>query len=119
MLLLYFHYLYLTLQYKDNVFVQINKANEPFGLHYDLTQVAQGLRILKIDVGYMDILRLEKVLKALDIDEKAIFYGVEDIETNNFFWHVFALIKKVTPSFVSFYNLPYHKLHGVITKVKM
>ena len=105
--------------YKDNVFVQINKANDPFGLHYDITQVADGLRILKIDVGYMDVLRLEKVLKALDIDAKGIFYGVEEIETNNFFWHIFALIKKVTPSFVSFYKLPYHKLHGVITQVKM
>ncbi len=105
--------------YKDNIFVQINKANEPFGLHYDLTQVALGLRILKIEVGYMDVLKLEKVLKALDIDAKGIFYGVEEIETNNFFWHIFALIKKITPSFVSFYKLPYHKLHGVITQVKM
>ena len=105
--------------YKENIFVQINKANEPFGLHYDLTQVAEGLKILKIAVGYMDVLRLEKVLKALDIDAKGIFYGVEEIETNNFFWHIFALIKKITPSFVSFYKLPYHKLHGVITQVKM
>ena len=105
--------------YKDNVFVQINKANEPFGLHYDLIQVAQGLRILKIDIGYMDVLKLEKVLQALDIDAKGIFYGVEEIETQNFFWNLFALIKKITPSFVSFYKLPYHKLHGVITQVKM
>lgn len=105
--------------YKENIFVQISKANEPFGLHYDLIKVADGLKILKIDVGYMDVLRLEKVLKALDIDAKGIFYGVEEIETNNFFWHIFALIKKVTPSFVSFYKLPYHKLHGVITQVKM
>ena len=105
--------------YKDNIFIHINKASEPFGLHYDITQVAEGLRILKIEVGYMDVLRLEKVLKALDIDAKSIFYGVEQIETNNFFWHIFALIKKITPSFVSFYKMPYQKLHGVITQVKM
>ena len=105
--------------YTENIFIQINKASEAFGLHYDLTQVAEGLNILKIDVGYMEVFRLEKVLKALDIEEKAIFYGVEDIETNNFFWHIFSIIKKVTPTFVSFYKLPVHKIHGVITQIKL
>ena len=64
-------------------------------------------------------IKLEKVLKALDISEKAIFYGTEDIETNNFFWHIFAIIKKVTPTFVSFYKLPAHKIHGVVTQIKL
>ncbi len=105
--------------YTENIFIQINKASEAFGLHYDLTQVAEGLNILKIDVGYMEVFRLEKVLKALDIEEKAIFYGVEDIETNNFFWHIFSIIKKVTPTFVSFYKLPVHKIHGVITQITL
>jgi len=105
--------------YKENVFVQVNKTNEAFGLHYDIEQVADGLRVLSVDVGYMEVLRLEKVLKVLDIEERAIFYGVEDIETNNFFWHIFALIKKVTPTFVSFYKLPVNKMHGVITQVNL
>lgn len=105
--------------YKENIFVQINKTNEAFGLHYDLNNVATGLNVLTVDVGYMELFRLEKVLKALDIEERAIFYGVEDIETNNFFWHIFAVIKKVTPAFVSFYKLPVNKIHGVITQVKL
>lgn len=105
--------------YKENVFVQINKTNEAFGLHYDLNQVAEGLKVLTVDVGYMEMFRLEKVLKALDIEERAIFYGVEEIETSNFFWHIFAIIKKVTPTFVSFYKLPVTKIHGVITPVKL
>lgn len=105
--------------YKENIFIQINKTNEAFGLHYDLTNVAKGLNVLTIDVGYMEVFRLEKVLKALDIEERAIFYGVEDIETSNFFWHIFSVIKKVTPTFVSFYKLPVNKIHGVITQVKM
>ena len=105
--------------YKENIFIQINKTNEAFGLHYDLTEVAKGLSVLSIDVGYMEMFRLEKVLKALDIEERAIFYGVEDIETNNFFWHIFAVIKKVTPTFVSFYKLPVNKIHGVITQIKL
>lgn len=105
--------------YTENIFIQINKSNEAFGLHYDIDQVAQGLKVLKIDVGYMEVLRLEKVLKAMDIEERAIFYGVEDIETNNFFWHIFSVIKKITPTFVSFYKLPVSKLHGVITQIKL
>lgn len=105
--------------YKENIFIQINKTNEAFGLHYDLANVAKGLNVLTIDVGYMEIFKLEKVLKALDIEERAIFYGVEDIETNNFFWHIFSIIKKVTPTFVSFYKLPVNKIHGVITQIKM
>lgn len=105
--------------YKENIFIQINKTNEAFGLHYDLANVSKGLNVLTIDVGYMEIFKLERVLKALDIEERAIFYGVEDIETNNFFWHIFSIIKKVTPTFVSFYKLPVNKIHGVITQIKM
>lgn len=105
--------------YKENIFVQIDKASEAFGLHYELINVSKGLHMLKINVGYMEIFKLENVLKVLDIDEKAIFYGVEDIETNNFFWHVFSIIKKVTPTFVSFYKLPVNKIHGVVTQIKM
>jgi len=105
--------------YTENIFIQINKTNDAFGLHYDLSNVSKGLNILKIDVGYMEMFRLENVLKVLNIEEKAIFYGVEDIETNNFFWHIFSIIKKVTPTFVSFYNLPVNKIHGVVTQVKM
>lgn len=108
-----------NIMYTENIFIQINKTNEAFGLHYDLTPAATGLKVLKIDVGYMEVFRLEKVLKALDIEERAIFYGVEDIETNNFFWHIFSVIKKVTPTFVSFYKLPVHKIHGVITQIKL
>jgi KUP system potassium uptake protein len=105
--------------YKENVFVQINKTMDAFGLHYDLHNVADGLNVLSINVGYMEVFKLEKVLKVLDIEERAIFYGVEDIETNNFFWHIFSVIKKITPTFVSFYKLPVNKIHGVITQVKM
>lgn len=108
-----------NIMYKENIFVQINKTSEAFGLQYDLSRVSDGLNILKIDVGYMEVLRLENVLKALDIEEKAIFYGVEDIETSNFFWHMFSVIKKITPTFVSFYKLPTNKIHGVVTQIKL
>jgi len=105
--------------YTENIFIQINKTGDAFGLHYEITPIASGLKVLKIDVGYMQVFKLESILKVLDIEEKAIFYGVEDIETSNFFWHIFSIIKKVTPTFVSFYNLPVNKIHGVITQVEL
>lgn len=108
-----------NIMYTKNIFVQVNKTSEAFGLHYELETVATGLNVLKIDVGYMQMFKVESVLTALDIQEKAIFYGVEDIETNNFFWHIFSIIKKVTPTFVSFYKLPVNKMHGVITQIKL
>lgn len=108
-----------NIMYTENIFVQVNKSSGAFGLHYDFETVAKGLNILTIEVGYMEMFKLEKVLKALDIDEKAIFYGVEEIETSNFFWHIFAIIKKITPTFVSFYKLPTNKIHGVITQIKL
>lgn len=105
--------------YKNNVFININKTNEPFGLHYEVENVTEGLKILKIKTGYMEKIQLQRILKALDIEENAIFYGIEDIETTNFFWHIFATIKKIVPSFASFYEMPEDKLHGVITKIKI
>ncbi len=108
-----------NIMYTENVFVEINKTSEAHGILYDLTPVTTGLTLLKINVGYMQVFKLESVLKELNIKEKVIFYGVEDIETNNIFWNIFALIKKVTPTFVSFYNLPAHKIHGVITQIRI
>ncbi|HNW26753.1 MAG TPA: KUP/HAK/KT family potassium transporter [Candidatus Gastranaerophilaceae bacterium] len=108
-----------SIMYSKNIFVHVNKSSEAFGLHYEMETVAEGLQLLRIDAGYMQLFNVDSVLKALDIDGKAIFYGVEDIETNNFFWHIFSTIKKITPSFVSFYNLPTNKMHGVVTRLKL
>lgn len=103
--------------YTDNVFVNITKTGDPLYLDYEITDITDGIRLLTIKVGYMRILKLEKVLKSLGIKEKVIFYGVEEIETKNIFWRIFALIRKITPTFVNFYSMPAHKIHGVINKI--
>ena len=116
----YLHWFYIkNIFYSENIFIQINKTNCAFGLDANLNEITSGLKVLVIDAGYMEIFKLEKVLKELGIKPKVIFYGVEDIDTENPVWNVFALIKKITPAFVSFYNMPAHKTHGVITKVKI
>ncbi|MDD3237160.1 MAG: KUP/HAK/KT family potassium transporter [Candidatus Gastranaerophilales bacterium] len=105
--------------FTENIFVQVSKTGEAYGVSHEMTEVAEGLLVLKFNVGYMTVFNLEENLKKLKIKEKAIFYGAEEIETENPIWHIFAIIKKITPSFISFYNLPTHKVHGVITKIKI
>jgi len=72
-----------------------------------------------IKSGYMEIFDIELLLKQNDIQEKVIFYGIEDIATANPIWKVFSVLKKLTPNFVQFNKVPAAKLQGVITRVEM
>lgn len=105
--------------YEDNVFIYINQIDEPYGLSYKFSEEAEGLRLFQINVGYMEVFSVEEIFRNAGINEKVIFYGIEDVETTNVFWKMFSVIKKLTPSFVRFYKLPAHKLHGIITRVEM
>ena len=80
---------------------------------------AKGLRVFEISMGYMEIIDVVQILKDKGIHEKTIFYGIEDIFTNNLIWRVFSVIKKLSPSFVQFYRLPTDELHGVLTRFEM
>lgn len=105
--------------YEDNIFIHVNKTDEAYGISYEFVEIADGLRLFRINVGYMQVFNMEKIFASAGIQEKVIFYGVESIETGNIFWNIFAKIKKLTPSFISFYNLPSYKVHGVVTQVTM
>ncbi len=106
--------------YEDNIMVSIMKRDDPFGVTgFFKEDIAEGLRQFEIQCGYMEVFDVEEILREAGIDEKTIFYGLEDIVTRNIIWKVFSIIKKVTPTFVQFYQLPPHKLHGVLTRVEM
>ena len=106
--------------YEDNIFVSIIKRSDPFAVvGYFKEDIAEGLRVFEIQMGYMEVIDVEEILREAGIEEKAIFYGVEDIVTGNFFWKIFSIIKKLSPAFVQFYRLPSPKLHGIITRVEM
>lgn len=106
--------------YERNVLISIIRTDEPYGLETDLkSNLATGLDAIEIRAGYMDILDIEDILKTNGILEKVIFYGIEDIETNNIFWKLFSTIKRQTPNFVQFNKLPAAKLQGVVTRVEM
>lgn len=106
--------------YENNIFISIIKSDSPFGVETSFKKgMAKGLGLFEIKMGYMEIIDVEQILKENGITEKTIFYGIEDIFTNNLVWKVFSVIKKLSPSFVQFYRLPPGELHGVMTRFEM
>jgi KUP system potassium uptake protein len=106
--------------YDDNIIVSIVKREDPFGIaSFFKEELSPGLRSFEIQMGYMEIPDVEEILREAGIQEKTIFYGVEDILPTNIIWQVFSLIKRLTPNIVQFYKLPYNKLHGVVTRIEM
>jgi len=106
--------------YQDNILVSINILDEPFGINSSFKEnITDGLRNFEIRAGYMEVVELEKILHQSGIQDKVIFYGMEEIMSDNLIWKFFVLIKKITPSFVQFYSIPSRKLHGVVTRVNI
>ncbi|MDD4138055.1 MAG: KUP/HAK/KT family potassium transporter [Methanoregula sp.] len=106
--------------YDDNIIISIIRTEQPFGVTWGVTrELAPGLSIFEIYLGYMEIVDIGSILKEAEIDEKTIFYGMEDIITTHLVWRIFAVLKRLSPSMVQFYKLPSDKIHGVVTRVDM
>jgi KUP system potassium uptake protein len=85
--------------YDDNIIVSIIRTEQPFGVTWGVTrEIAPGLSIFEIYLGYMEIV---------------------DIGARHPVWRIFAVIKRLTPSMVQFYKLPSDKIHGVVTRVEL
>jgi KUP system potassium uptake protein len=111
---------YHGIVYEDNILVSIVKRDDPFGVTgFFKPALSDGLRVFEVQMGYMEMVDVEEILREADIEERAVFYGLEDITTSNPVWKVFHFIKRNTPPFINFYKLPPKKLHGVLTKVSM
>lgn len=106
--------------YEENIFLSIIKRDDPFGIiGFFKEDLAKGLRVFEIQTGYMEVIETEELLREAGIEERVVFYGLEDITARNIIWKIFALVKRITPTFIQFYNFPPKKLHGVFTKVSM
>ena len=106
--------------YEDNIFVSIIKLDDPFGVRGLFKEnIIEGLRVFEIQMGYMEVIDVEEILRKAGINAKVVFYGLEDITTKNPIWKIFSFIKRTTPSFIQFYKFPPKKLHGVFTKVRL
>jgi len=106
--------------YEHNILASIVTMDKPFGIQkLFVPEITEGLSGLEIQVGYMERMDVPKILKEANIDPKVMFYGVDDIYAKRPFLKLFAFIKRVTPNFVQFLQLPYQKLHGVITRIEL
>lgn len=106
--------------YEDNIIVSVITRDDPFGvIGFFKGSLAPGFRIFEIHMGYMEMLDIEKILQNAGIQPKVVFYGLEEIVTKNFIWKIFSFIKHLAPSFVQFYKLPAHKLHGIVTMIEI
>jgi KUP system potassium uptake protein len=106
--------------YERNILISINRTDEPFGVKVNLKQdLAPGLEALDVRAGYREILNIEGLIKEYGIQEKVIFYGVEDIITRNPIWRIFGFVRRITPNFVQFSKLPPSRLQGIVTRVEM
>ncbi len=104
--------------YDTNIFVSIIKRYDPFGITgFFKENLAEGLRVFEIQMGYMEVIDVEEIMREAKIEERVVFYGLEDITTKNPIWKIFSLIKRLTPTFIQFYNFPAKKLYGVFTKI--
>jgi KUP system potassium uptake protein len=94
--------------YEKNILFAVKAADVPYGINFsDLKEYTKGLYGLSVTVGNLEVPDLLKLFKLQGFSEKVIFYGVSDIKTGKLFYRMYAFIKKITPSFASFYNLPY------------
>ncbi|MFA6195535.1 MAG: KUP/HAK/KT family potassium transporter [Sulfurimonas sp.] len=107
------------IMYERNIMVSVKPTSEPIGVHSELSPLAEGLDLLLIHVGYMEMLNMEKILKEKGIDERTIFYGDEEIVSKKLHWKLFSLVKNISPSFASFYNFPHEKLIGVSRRAEI
>jgi len=106
--------------YDDNIIISIIRTEQPFGITWGVTrEITEGLSIFEIYLGYMEIADIGQILRDAEIDEKTIFYGMEDIVTTHIVWRIFAAVKRLSPSVVQFYKLPSDKIHGVVTRVEL
>lgn len=106
--------------YEENIIVKVESLKTAFGTITNLQKTSvTGLSMLEIKIGYMEVKKIDKIFKSLDIHPKVIFYGLEDFHTKNPFWRIYIVIKKMTLSFVQFYQFPVTKLHGVVVQVNL
>jgi KUP system potassium uptake protein len=106
--------------YEENIFLSIVRRPDPFGVTgYFKEDLCCGIRVFEIQMGYMEVINVEELLRENGIEERAIFYGLEDISARGIVWKAFSMLKRITPTFISFFQLPPKKLHGVLTRIEM
>ncbi len=108
------------IMYEENIFISVIRTDQPFGKNWGITtDVTPGLSLFEIYLGYMEVVDIDALIREAGVQEKTIFYGMEEIISPHPVWKIFAAIKRLSPSVVQFYKLPPEKVHGVISRVEL
>jgi KUP system potassium uptake protein len=108
------------IMYEKNILVSVENTDEPYGVKLDkYEEISPGLFVARIMYGYMEVPDLPKLFKEWNFNEKAIFYGSEEIKTRRPFLKMFVILKKLAPNWISYFDFPYNKLHGVVTRIEI
>lgn len=106
--------------YEDNIFLSLQKIDQPFGIKsYFAKDLCEGIKYAVIEYGYQEIVNVENELRNLDINERVVFYGVDNVYSENLIWKLFGLIKRIFSNFAEFYKLPPQKVHGVVVRIEI
>ncbi len=106
--------------YEQNIMLCMSRTYEPTGVIWRFADnPADGIRVFEVSAGYMEVVDIDHIMTEAGIKARVIFYGVEDILTSSPLWRIYAIIKKMAPSFVQFYKMPIHAVHGVISRIDM
>ncbi len=106
--------------YEQNIMLCMSRTYEPTGVTWRFADnPAEGIRVFEVSAGYMEVVDIDHIMTEAGIKARVIFYGVEDILTSSPVWRIYAIIKKMAPSFVQFYKMPTHAVHGVISRIDM
>ncbi len=108
------------IMYEKNVLVSVENTDQPYGVKLDRNEeITPGLFSVRILYGYMEVPDLPKLFKVWGFNEKAIFYGAEEIKTNKLLLKLFIVLKKIAPNWISYFDFPYNRLHGVVTRIEI
>lgn len=106
--------------YEENVFLSLKKLDQPFGIKsYIAGEICPGIKHAIVEYGYQEIVNVEQELRNLDINERVVFYGVDNVYSENLIWKLFGLIKRIFSNFADFYKLPPQKVHGVVVRIEI
>ena len=84
-----------NIMYEENIFISISTSDYPYGINVTkVEEIAPGLKGLIISCGYMEYLNIPSILKNAGINEKVIFYGIEEITTKRPFLRLYAFLKE-------------------------
>lgn len=108
------------IMYEKNILVSVENTDQPYGVKLErYEEIVPGLYVAEIKYGYMEVPDLPKLFKEWGFNEKAIFYGSEEIKTTKLLLKIFVVLKKIAPNWIGYFDFPYNKLHGVVTRIEI